>query len=506
MIRTVGLLAGAATLSASGLAGATDIDSASIDALRAELSELRAQNESLEARVDAKDDAWLNETRTTEIRGIVQDVLADSQTRTSLQDSGAMAGYKAGQGFFLSSADGSFSMRVSGQVQARWVFSHVGDNTSEAGPNFGQNKNDWGFQVRRAKVKFQGNVIDKTWRYQVNGDFMQDGNGMFMLQDAMITHDVNDNLSITFGRYKVPFLREELVSSSNQLAVERSLVNEYFNADRATGVDVMYKTDAWSLEGAFNNGAQTAYTANGSGTGTPYTNSADNPTKWAVQGRFQYKLSGDWSDFDSFTSSPDDENAMMIGVAAMAQSYNGNSGNNTFPNDAAANNSARQLADSTSMWGVTADFSAKFAGFSIFAAAVYQNFETSGTSAATPGGVVTVPDNSVNPWGFVGQAGYSLNNQWEVFGRFSWANNKGLVLGDTGTGVAPAEGNPDAKLALLTLGVNYFINDNVKFTADWGINMNNSLSGDWVNQADTGWRETNTSSEWVLRAQVQLLF
>ena len=102
MIRTVGLLAGAATLSASGLAGATDIDSASIDALRAELSELRAQNESLEARVDAKDDAWLNETRTTEIRGIVQDVLADSQTRTSLQDSGAMAGYKAGQGFFLS--------------------------------------------------------------------------------------------------------------------------------------------------------------------------------------------------------------------------------------------------------------------------------------------------------------------------------------------------------------------------------------------------------------------
>ena len=151
MIRTVGLLAGAATLSASGLAGATDIDSASIDALRAELSELRAQNESLEARVDAKDDAWLNETRTTEIRGIVQDVLADSQTRTSLQDSGAMAGYKAGQGFFLSSADGSFSMRVSGQVQARWVFSHVADESTGT-----TSQNDWGFQVRRAKVRFPG--------------------------------------------------------------------------------------------------------------------------------------------------------------------------------------------------------------------------------------------------------------------------------------------------------------------------------------------------------------
>jgi outer membrane murein-binding lipoprotein Lpp len=489
MIRTVGLLAGAATLSASGLAGATDIDSASIDALRAELSELRAQNESLEARVDAKDDAWLNETRTTEIRGIVQDVLADSQTRTSLQDSGAMAGYKAGQGFFLSSQDGSFSMRISGQVQTRWVMSHVGDDPALDGGNQYQ----WGFQVRRAKVRFQGNVIDKTWHYQVNGDFMEGSQaGTFNLQEAMITHDVNDNLSVTFGRYKVPFLREELVSSSNQLAVERSLVNEYFTADRAIGVDVMYKTDSWTLEGAFNNGAQTAYQGNGNLgnalTGAAYTSSANNPTKWAVQGRFQYKLSGDWSDFDSFTSSPDDENAMMIGVAGMAQQWNGNAAGNVQP--------LAQIADSSSVWGVTADFSAKFAGFSLFGAAVYQRFEAKGGGES----------NTVNPWGFVGQAGYSFTDQWEVFGRFSWANNRGL--GQITGGGIPADnaGVAEAKLALLTLGVNYFINDNVKFTADWGINMNNSLSGDWVNQADTGWRATNSSSEWVLRAQLQLLF
>jgi outer membrane murein-binding lipoprotein Lpp len=495
MIRTVGLLAGAATLSASGLAGATDIDSASIDALRAELSELRAQNESLEARVDAKDDAWLNETRTTEIRGIVQDVLADSQTRTSLQDSGAMAGYKAGQGFFLSSQDGSFSMRISGQIQTRWVMSHVGGNITNtntgtlADPvvNAGENNYAWGFQVRRAKVRFQGNVIDKTWHYQVNGDFMEGAQtGTFNLQEAMITHDVNDNLSVTFGRYKAPFTREELVSSSNQLAVERSLVNEYFNADRAVGVDVLYKTDSWTLEGAFNNGAQTAYTSN-PGDDNAYTSSANNPTKWAVQGRFQYKLSGDWSDFDSFTSSPDDENAMMFGIAGMAQQYNGNFVGNVQP--------AASIYDGSSVWGVTADFSAKFAGFSLFGAAVYQNFQAKNGNGSD--------SNSVNPWGFVGQAGYSFTDQWEVFGRFSWANNRGLAQG-----AVPVENSEptEAKLSLLTLGVNYFINENVKFTADWGINLNNSLSGAWVNQADTGWRTTDSSSEWVLRAQLQLLF
>jgi outer membrane murein-binding lipoprotein Lpp len=485
MIRTVGLLAGAATLSASGFAGATDIESASIDTLRAELTELRAQNESLEARVDAQDNAWLNETRATEIRGIVQDVLADSQTRTSLQDSGAMAGYKAGNGFFLSSQNGSFTMHIKGQVQARWVMSHIGDDENTVPNTFaGQNNTDWGFQVRRAKVKFQGNVVDKTWHYQVNGEFGQNGNGgAFQFQEAMITHDMNDNMSLTFGQFKAPWLREELVSSANQLAVERSLVNEYFNMDRVVGVMLGYKTDAWKLDVAYNNGGMTPFN-NPNAAVNPYrnTSSANNPTKYAVQGRFEYKMSGDWSDFDSFTSSPGDDQAMMIGFAAMTQSWNGQL--------------AGQFSDEASVWGVTADFSAKFSGVSIFAAVTYQNYDF-GTTLNNAGDEI----GNINPWGFVGQVGYSLNDEWEVFGRFSWANNRGI---DAPAGAAAVDA--DAKLSLLTVGANYFINSNVKFTADWGLNLNDSLNGVWVDQAATGWRATNAGNEWVLRAQLQLLF
>jgi hypothetical protein len=483
---------------ASGFAGATDIESASIDTLRAELTELRAQNESLEARVDAQDNAWLNETRATEIRGIVQDVLADSQTRTSLQDSGAMAGYKAGNGFFLSSQNGSFTMHIKGQVQARWVMSHIGDDDNTTVPagaqNFAQDNNtDWGFQVRRAKVKFQGNVVDKTWHYQVNGEFGQNGNGgAFQFQEAMITHDMNDNMSLTFGQFKAPWLREELVSSANQLAVERSLVNEYFNADRVVGVMLGYKTDAWRLDVAYNNGALTPFN---NGAANPYTNtsSANNPTKYAVQGRFEYKMSGDWSDFDSFTSSPGDDQAMMLGFAAMTQSWNGTIGTAL---GGGVINPASYLTDETSMWGVTADFSAKFSGLSIFASVTYQNYDFGDVVGANGEQL-----SSVNPWGFVGQAGYSLNDEWEVFGRFSWANNRGI--NDPNFGQA---GAADAKLSLLTVGANYFINSNVKFTADWGLNLNDSLSGVWVDQAATGWRETNAGNEWVLRAQLQLLF
>ena len=370
----------------------------------------------------------VNETRSAEIRGIVQDVLADSQSRTSLQDGGAMAGYKAGRGFFLSSQDGSYTMNITGQLQARWVMSHVGDDGGGPSATTNTNKNEWGFQVRRAKVRFQGNVVDKTWHYHINGSFVgNDGQaGAFNFQEAVIGHDM-ENMTVKFGQFKTPWNREELVSSENQLAVERSLVNEYFNADRMVGVGIEMKNDAWRLNAAYGNGFRTAYNLDYTN-----TNSSNNPTKWSAAARFQYKLSGDWSDFDSFTSSMDSDEAMMFGVCRWSVL------NGEF---------AGVLSDSATVMGLTADFSMKMAGMSIFASVIYQNYSSNIEGI-----------DSVNPWGFVGQVGYSVTEQWELFGRFSWANNRGL----SGPGANPSLA--EAKLSLLTVGANYFINDNVKFT------------------------------------------
>ena len=50
---------------------------------------------------------------------MVQDVLADADTRASLLQNGAMAGYNGG--FFIGSTDGDFSLKINGQVQSRYV-------------------------------------------------------------------------------------------------------------------------------------------------------------------------------------------------------------------------------------------------------------------------------------------------------------------------------------------------------------------------------------------------
>ncbi|MCP4836679.1 MAG: hypothetical protein GY895_18160, partial [Phycisphaera sp.] len=78
-----GLVAGTTALAIAGSAfGGVESDNdalAQIAELKQELAELKQQN--------GQD--WLTEQRSSEIRGIVQDVLADADTRTSLQSSGA---------------------------------------------------------------------------------------------------------------------------------------------------------------------------------------------------------------------------------------------------------------------------------------------------------------------------------------------------------------------------------------------------------------------------------
>ena len=137
---------------------------ADFEALKDRNSALESRNEVLAASLEDQSGAWLNEARAGEIRGQVQDVLLDSQSRTSLQDSGMSAGYTSGKGFFLANQDGSFSLRITGQIQTRWVLNHTKQSFANRGTDTDNSpQNTWGFQIRRAKVKFKGTVIDPNF-------------------------------------------------------------------------------------------------------------------------------------------------------------------------------------------------------------------------------------------------------------------------------------------------------------------------------------------------------
>jgi len=176
LTKFVGLLAGTA-LASSAFAASVESNTdamSQIAELKKEIAELKSQNS----------DKWLTEQRADEIRSVVQDVLSDADTRSSLQAAAATSGYN--NGFFISSPDGNFKLQINGQLQNRWAYnwlstrdmnnSTTGGTDAASGTNFnaaGVAKSAYGFEVRRAKLEFSGHISDPSWQYAITMAYQQ---------------------------------------------------------------------------------------------------------------------------------------------------------------------------------------------------------------------------------------------------------------------------------------------------------------------------------------------
>ena len=99
------------TLTSAGFAGSdmnADLQNR-LEAAEARIAELSAD----------QNNNWLNGERADAVRGLVQDVLADADTRASLQGASGNAGYDGG--FTIASADGGMSLKINGGVWTSWT-------------------------------------------------------------------------------------------------------------------------------------------------------------------------------------------------------------------------------------------------------------------------------------------------------------------------------------------------------------------------------------------------
>lgn len=409
---------------------ATDAD------VRARLAEVEAK---LAAYERQNGDAWLTEQRSSEIRALVQDVLADADTRASLLQGGSTAGWD--KGFFLASADGNFKLKINGQMQIRYVYNHQEEDAAE-------DTNRSGFENRRTKLTFEGNVIDPTWVYHITGAFERDG-GSFVLEDAFVKKAFDNGWEAQVGQFKLPFMREELVSSKRQLAVDRSLVNEEYNQDRSQGIQVTYKGDQFAFYGAFSDGFASS--------NVPVLTE---DVEYAFTGRVEILFAGDWKQFSDFTSWKGEDFGFLLGAAAHYE--RAEYGTASGPEE--------------TLFTYTVDASLEFGGANLFGAIVGRSLD----------------EADVDQYGVVVQGGLFLNDEWELFGRLEWSDF------DT-TGVED--------LTVATIGVNKYIDKhNLKWTTDvgYGIDAVNSP----FSSSGVGWRADagDEDGQIVFRSQLQLLF
>lgn len=462
----------------------------------------------------SQSEAWSSQD---EVRATVAEMLADAETRTSLLQSGGTAGHDGD--FFLASSDGNFRLNVGGQIQFRYIINFrdndfvlrdieppAGIGPEDSAVLGAQQQNfETGFQTRRTKLIFDGHVFDPALFYKVQGNFSS-STGNFVLEDAYVGYEFDNGFTIRWGQFKLPFLREELVSSARQLTVDRSLTNEVFNQGRSQGIELAYDTENWRAALAFSDGFRSAnseITADRTMAGNPGGLFADprgtsfltpgTESQWALTGRFEYLFAGQWNQFRDFTSGPDDDFGLMLGGAVHIEG--GAQDHNAF-GVSPGGNIFGQGDYFYASW--TVDLSVEGQGWNAYFAAIGGHSDISDIPVALPAlPNATMETVRLNDYGFVAQGGWRVpNTDWEIFGRYD-------VLFPDGSGTRRSS---NRAFNTLTIGGNWYIHGHAaKFTADiiWFVDSVNQLSG-----TNTGiaYYQDDDRNEVSFRLQFQLLF
>jgi phosphate-selective porin OprO and OprP len=409
-----------------------------IDSLRSELSKVQVD----------QGDNWLNERRAEEVKGLIMEVLSDADTRASLMNDGAIAGHN-GEHFFVQSADGAFSLIVSGQIDFRYIWNEQDASTGD--------EDEGGFQTRRLKVNLDGHISSPKIGYHVvfaRDEFSEAGD--IILEEYNVSHQINDNLQVAGGLMKLPFLREELIDSTRQLAVERSTTNEFFTLNRAEGVRLRYDDGPMLINFMLSDGAN-----------SELSEFDNDETEIALTIRLDYLVQGEREQLDDFTGWSGEGQVLNIGGAyhmEYGDSRNGGTADyDTWTVDAQWENGPLNL-------------------FGSYIAATVDDDDSS------------VDDRDMD--GIVVQGGvHVVPDKIEIFGRYAYID-----------GDVSGESDFDA----YTVGFNYYINGHrTKFTFDvlW---LNDDLptaNPFGANASSNGLGLiTGTEDEVAVRSQFQVLF
>lgn len=389
----------------------------------------------------------------------IGEVLNDADKRSQfLQSSGNFtAGYSKGK-FILQDDSGNFVLHPWLQFQPRYVV-----NYREGGKQGGESDDaQSGFEIRRMKLGFDGNVFTPDLTYQII--WATDRNsGNLVLEEAWARYKFGGDWAVKGGQFKNAFAHEGLTSSKKLLAADRSLINNLF-----TGGDnfVQGVTLAWEPPDAVLR-AEVAYT---DGSNQPNRNFQDFPTtginaNYGFAGRVEYLAFGKWSEYEDWTALGNDQDLLVFG-AGFDYTEAGSQGQfmQTF-----------DVQYETGPMGLYAVFYGR-----------YTDDNRVNTTAAA--------QQNTYDWGVVGQAAYLLaDTMWEPFVRYTY-------IGFDAEEFAPGTDANDVHE--ITIGANYYWKSHAaKFTIDAAWLPNGSP----VNETGSGVLANPGRNEYLLRAQFQLL-
>ncbi|MDA0802902.1 MAG: porin [Planctomycetota bacterium] len=504
-------------------AGSTDIGQEAAAALLQRLDALERRNQQLEQEVSdlqsESGDRWLTQERAAEIRTIVTDVLADADARTSLQSDQMTAGWN--DGFFLSSPDGRFALKIGGMLQTRFIWSQIPNSgrTTAFGaplPGLDSERSRSGFDLGQSELWFTGHAFspDITFKMRVaasneNSIFLLDQNANFVggsssgtmqILDAWVRLAMDDAWSVRAGQFKLPYSRETLIQQQYTFGVARSVIDYHLGLGYSQGVELEYVDPEYRMRVSVNDGAQDYLGGNIFGIaggqdpmGKPWSYSG-NP---AFAGRFEWKPIGAWKQFESITSPIGDERGLLFGLGWHWQQQQPYLYPDTDPETSGL--------DENTWISLTADATYMLGGASLFVSGYFNNINAQTALINTGLGLGSDPTADLGTcyfYGAVVQGGYYFDTDLEGYARFEW--------GEYDIGNMPTTGpwesllGDSSPLMLMTIGANWYIDgEDVKWTTDIGYAFD-EVDPAWQT-LPAGWRLSGRN-ECVFRTVFQLMF
>ena len=422
----------------------TDLN-ARMNTLQAELSKVKSQLDEQKKESAAKEQqAVLDQTLKA----------ADSQSQM-LDITGMTAGYDhTSHRFFVSSDDGNFVWRP-------WLHMQFRDVTLDRQDFYyktkGKDEIDNGFEMRRMRFGFDGNMFGKDLTYFFNwatvrangnatvksstgatvGTVPNNLGGAPLLEEAWVKYNFHGSpWYIWAGQIKDPVAHDQIVSSRYQHGIERSVMADiFFNGDAFTeGATLIYdqgKSGPFRAQAGVNHGMRSANTNFfDAGQGSPA-----NTYDYGVVGRAEYKFFGRWQDYGQIGAIEIKEPLLVAGVGTDYSSL-GHINQTVSAADV-------QYADpgGLSLFG---EFANRYTtrNFGIY---------TQSPTGASIGGTAT--GRASEEYGVLAEVGYVINNHIEPYGRVEYMHLQGTVAGSNNW------------VQIYTAGVNfYFYGNRLKLT------------------------------------------
>lgn len=347
-----------------------------------------------------------------------------------------------------------------------------------------------GASIRRARFAVKAQIT-KNWYGEVDMDM---ANGVFELKDAIIRYDGIPNMEIQAGNFKEFFSIQRNNSSRYLQFMERPMIAQALAPSRHIGINAKFAKDwIWASSGVFFQSIDNLETrtfvedANKDYGVNPGISSTSkvvfmpgfNKKDWGmhIAGAFSYR-----------TPKVDDENVALTGVPSVRFSTrNSNSINR------------KKYIDTGEIANVKHDllYTVEYAGY-------WKGLRWEGAYMADDNFVIGAESPS-HLWGWYAQAGYLLfggnqrydsngakftrvqrGKKWgdiELCGRYEFINFNGLQSGPAGCAEAYA------------LGLNFYVNNHVKFMVNYQFNNNDRYANGKGNKFFVGLDETGAPTK-----------